>query len=287
MPQSHEDRLSSWKEIAVYLRCDVRTVRRWERKRGLPVHRLAGGGHATVFAFGSEIDAWLRGIEEKAGQNTVAQPAGPVGIGSWRTRELSGGEFPRPLGPILRQEAPALPGDRHEAHSAASQDVLRPPRPKLAGIILGLVVLVAGSVLWLRKGGLLIPTTRAEDEPTITSVLPTAIPPRPIQTIVIKGRGFGTHAPFTDEDTPYLAIRDQTADWAAGRVMPQNRDDVTLNMESWNDSQIVISRISGAYGSHNWKLNPGDEIEIAVWNPQTGAGPALYHLRVATSSTKE
>jgi len=34
------DRLESWKEVAFYLNRSVRTVRRWEEKEGLPVHRL-------------------------------------------------------------------------------------------------------------------------------------------------------------------------------------------------------------------------------------------------------
>ena len=34
------DRLESWKEIANYLRREVRTVQRWEHNRGLPVHRI-------------------------------------------------------------------------------------------------------------------------------------------------------------------------------------------------------------------------------------------------------
>lgn len=41
-------RLDSWKEIAVYLGRDVRTVQRWERREGLPIHtttaRQAGLG---------------------------------------------------------------------------------------------------------------------------------------------------------------------------------------------------------------------------------------------------
>ena len=41
VPASPEDRLDSWKEIAAYLNRGVRTVRRWEREEGLPVHRHA------------------------------------------------------------------------------------------------------------------------------------------------------------------------------------------------------------------------------------------------------
>ena len=40
-PSGLEDRLDSWKVIAAYLGRGVRTVQRWERDEGLPVHRLA------------------------------------------------------------------------------------------------------------------------------------------------------------------------------------------------------------------------------------------------------
>ncbi len=35
------ERLDSWKEIAAYLRRGARTLQRWEREEGLPVHRLS------------------------------------------------------------------------------------------------------------------------------------------------------------------------------------------------------------------------------------------------------
>jgi tetratricopeptide (TPR) repeat protein len=65
-PQSPEDRrLDSWKEIAAYFGRDERTVKRWEKERGLPVHRMPGGGRGTVFAFCSELDTWLRSSQIK------------------------------------------------------------------------------------------------------------------------------------------------------------------------------------------------------------------------------
>lgn len=51
-------RLDSWKEIAVYLGRGVRTVQRWEREEGLPVHRLAHEKRGSVYAHREEIDAW-------------------------------------------------------------------------------------------------------------------------------------------------------------------------------------------------------------------------------------
>jgi len=51
------DRLDSWKEIASYLKCSERTVRRWEQE-GLPVHRHLHKKKSAIYAYGAEIDAW-------------------------------------------------------------------------------------------------------------------------------------------------------------------------------------------------------------------------------------
>jgi tetratricopeptide (TPR) repeat protein len=55
------DRLDSWKEIAAYLKRDVRTVQRWEKNERLPVHRHLHEKQGTVYAFKPEIDEWARG----------------------------------------------------------------------------------------------------------------------------------------------------------------------------------------------------------------------------------
>jgi hypothetical protein len=51
--------LDSWKEIAVFLQRGVRTVQRWEREEGLPVHRHRHSRGGTVFALAPEIQKWL------------------------------------------------------------------------------------------------------------------------------------------------------------------------------------------------------------------------------------
>ena len=55
-----EDRLDSWKEIAAYLGRDVTTVQRWEKREGMPVHRHVHDKRGSVYAVGSELDAWLQ-----------------------------------------------------------------------------------------------------------------------------------------------------------------------------------------------------------------------------------
>lgn len=51
-------RLNSWKEIAAYVSCGVRTVQRWEKTEGLAIRRHVHQTQATVYAFTSEIDRW-------------------------------------------------------------------------------------------------------------------------------------------------------------------------------------------------------------------------------------
>src|SRR5215813_9716412 len=53
------ERLDSWKEIAAFLRRDVRTVQRWEKKEGLPVYRHQHEKLGSVYAFPKELTEWL------------------------------------------------------------------------------------------------------------------------------------------------------------------------------------------------------------------------------------
>jgi hypothetical protein len=55
-----DDRLDSWKEIAAYLKRDVTTVQRWEKREGMPVHRHLHDKLGSVYAFRTDLDAWAR-----------------------------------------------------------------------------------------------------------------------------------------------------------------------------------------------------------------------------------
>jgi Tol biopolymer transport system component len=66
--RSPEDRLDSWKEIAVYLSRDVTTVQRWEKREGMPVHRHLHDKIGSVYASRTELDAWTRSRNLKAAQ---------------------------------------------------------------------------------------------------------------------------------------------------------------------------------------------------------------------------
>jgi len=69
--------LRSWKEIAAYLGCDVRTCHRWEDQRGMPVHRAEGSEtKSPVFAYKDELDRWFQGTFKTT--NGPAETGGSV-----------------------------------------------------------------------------------------------------------------------------------------------------------------------------------------------------------------
>jgi Tol biopolymer transport system component len=75
-----EDRLDSWKEIGAYLKRDVTTVQRWEKREAMPVHRHLHDKIGSVYASRKELDAWvrgrnLRGVQENENDATSPDPA--------------------------------------------------------------------------------------------------------------------------------------------------------------------------------------------------------------------
>lgn len=60
-PKPAGGRLNSWKEIASHFQRDVRTVQRWEKEEGLPVHRKVHAKLSSIYAYESELDAWWHG----------------------------------------------------------------------------------------------------------------------------------------------------------------------------------------------------------------------------------
>ena len=73
--------LSSWKEIAMYVGRSVRTVQRWEREIGLPVHRPNAKSEGVVVALPAELDAWVRSMPTSAHVDGDADDAHSDGNG--------------------------------------------------------------------------------------------------------------------------------------------------------------------------------------------------------------
>jgi hypothetical protein len=77
-------RLDSWKAIGAYLQRDERTVRRWEKEEGLPIHRHSHKSRSSVYAYPDEIDAWR--ASRKIAPQAMPGPAIPL----WRMRFCPG-----------------------------------------------------------------------------------------------------------------------------------------------------------------------------------------------------
>ncbi len=141
--------LRSWKEIASFFGRDQRTVKRWESARGLPVHRVPGGNRASVYAYPSELERWLRSEPPEADDearpeaaSAAPDPAGrPDGkavpapsprraSGAWRSRLLVLAGFvaalliPSPILYLSLWETPrSRPGIERLSGDAAARDL--------------------------------------------------------------------------------------------------------------------------------------------------------------------
>jgi TolB-like protein len=97
--------LVSWKEIAVFLNRAERTVKRWERERGLPVHRVPGGERGSVFAYPDELTDWLKGKsgELEAGDSASCNPVASSAAG----QSTNGAATQHNIGPAETTPPPA------------------------------------------------------------------------------------------------------------------------------------------------------------------------------------
>jgi hypothetical protein len=66
---SADERLDSWKEIAAFLKRDVRTVQRWEKREGLPIHRHLHHKRSAAYAYKAELNAWWEGRQASLNSN--------------------------------------------------------------------------------------------------------------------------------------------------------------------------------------------------------------------------
>ena len=86
--------LDSWKEIAAYLKRDVTTVQRWEKREGMPVHRHVHEKRGSVYALTEELDAWIQSRKPRSDEPETPPeaeiprpaPSGPDAMAPRRTR---------------------------------------------------------------------------------------------------------------------------------------------------------------------------------------------------------
>ena len=129
-PVGAKKRLDSWKEIATFFDRDERTVKRWEKERGLPVYRVPGSARGGVFAYAEELAEWLKAPNPnlESGETPVAE------ITSGREKIES-----KAPGSVPSNVLPMKPAD--ETLSIEPEPI--PPTPATAGIF------SARALLWI------------------------------------------------------------------------------------------------------------------------------------------
>src|ERR1051325_4796393 len=143
----HDRKLVSWKEIAVHLGREIRTVQRWEKTEGLPVRRHEHQKRSTVYAYASELDEWFKKRQpaDDPEADAAFEPEPDVADVSPTSDNGSGN---------LATQATTIA----ENESADSRDQVNPPSPrwKQPGIVLGttVVILIAvyAALNWIPPG---------------------------------------------------------------------------------------------------------------------------------------
>jgi len=141
-----EKKLVSWKEIAAHLGREVRTVQRWEKTEGLPVHRHEHQKKSTVYAYPSELDEWIRK------RQPVDDPEADAAFA--REEELSGTDSP--MDSVDPPDVLPVPVDSNRIDP--TPDPVKPPPPppmwrRMVIAISSLAILSAASFaiyLWIQ-----------------------------------------------------------------------------------------------------------------------------------------
>jgi hypothetical protein len=120
--------LTSWKEVAAFFKRQVRTVQRWERGEGLPIHRHPHRRRSSIYAYPSELEAWWHAHQASAAADADPPPRQPrliraglavaacavLAAGAWSARGLV----------RAREAAPPFPVQRPPQFDGASLSAL-------------------------------------------------------------------------------------------------------------------------------------------------------------------
>src|SRR5271165_489074 len=127
-------RLDSWKEIAAFFGRDERTVNRWEKDLGLPVHRLPGA-KGRVYAYTDELSTWLA-----TSRNGAASPEAAVANLKVITGQTSPAVLVSPSAPLELVPTSSVP--RNGGHN-------EPGRTKRSWLVAAAVISMAALAVML------------------------------------------------------------------------------------------------------------------------------------------
>lgn len=246
MPLSEEKRFDSWKEIACFLGRDIRTVRRWEAARGLPVHRVPGDGRRAIFAYQREIEAWLKSADRLSDNDNFREN---ISLTDFRPK-------------------------RYAALVLGGCGVL-----VVAVAVIALVPHAIGAFVHIfgRHGTRILqvsPVYAATTQGIIIDGEGFGPPPK---TILISTDGaVDTYAESRSTSMRIDDLGQGQHRWVAGRGGAINSDDIGVKLATWTDSRIVLRGFSGPVGTDcksKYQIGPGDRLRIIVWGPENNCGP--------------
>jgi TolB-like protein/Flp pilus assembly protein TadD len=198
-------KLDSWGEIASYLGREVRTVQRWERTEGLPVHRHEHKKKSTVYAYAGELDEWIRNRQPKD------DPAADDAFA--REQELTGADSP-----VDVAEPPPEPP---AAAPASTPDSVATPAvgKRVVAAIFALGILSAlslGMYRWLRP-------VQTVQEKVLIAVLPfTYVSGDSRPDYITFGLAEDTRTRIGQLDPPHLGVIAATSSRiVAGQPIPE------------------------------------------------------------------
>jgi tetratricopeptide (TPR) repeat protein len=152
------DILQGWNAIADFLACDVRTAKRWEQHRGLPIRRMRrtpGEGRPNVYALISELEQWQASAASYGSAAELELDVASEATGQVRDADSALSE---PLAP-RRADLPPQPIARESRRISSVV---------LFGVI-AIVVTTTALAVWPRGHGMSATATRAGHGETATS----------------------------------------------------------------------------------------------------------------------
>jgi len=165
---TNRQRLDSWKEIASFFGRDERTVNRWEKELGLPVHRLPGT-KGRVYAYTDELSDWLAAPRNARAalpeQNPESAPDSETHGAGFTVitgrRPLSGAAFPVPT----PQGAKLTPATGHPG-----------PLHKTGWLVaLALIITAALAVMLIRYPNAVLTATNITSKSTVPRSSPSGV----------------------------------------------------------------------------------------------------------------
>ena len=106
------------------------------------------------------------------------------------------------------------------------------------------------------------------------------------QSVDILGSCFGTSPALNGSKTFNLQVLDRSPKHPWSACYRGGRGGITCSVSSWTNNEIAFTGFSGKYGTDQKKLKPGDQLVVAVWNPQTLVGPTTYETSVTGTPTR-